>query len=60
MTAKQLRSILYDHLYTRRTPEPDYTKLPSDALNELREYYRRHKDFVFGVGKLKFGLWFPE
>lgn len=60
MTARQLRSILYDHLYTRRAPEPDYAKLPPDALNELREYYRDHKDSVFGVGKLKFGLWFPE
>jgi tuberculosinol/isotuberculosinol synthase len=60
MTEHQLRAILYDHLYTRRTPEPDYTKLSSDELNWLRNYYRRNKDYAFGVGKLKFNLWFPE
>ena len=27
MTIRQLRAILYDHLYVRRTPEPDYTTL---------------------------------
>jgi tuberculosinol/isotuberculosinol synthase len=60
MTQHQLRAILYDHIYTRRTPEPDYTKLSSDELNWLRNYYRRNKDYAFGVGKLKFNLWFPE
>ncbi len=60
MTEHQLRAILYDHIYTRRTPEPDYTKLSSDELNWLRNYYRRNKDYAFGVGKLKFNLWFPE
>ena len=60
MTEHQLRAILYDHIYVRPTPEPDYTKLPAEELNWLREYYRHNKDYVFGVGKLKFNLWFPE
>jgi adenosine tuberculosinyltransferase len=60
MTKQQLRSILYDHLYVRRTAEPDYTKLTGDQLHWLREYYRRNKDHAFGVGKLKFNLWVPE
>ena len=60
MTERQLRSILYDHLYTRPTPEPDYTTLGQKELDWLRNYYRDHNDEAFGVGKLKFNLWFPE
>ncbi|MEP6894440.1 MAG: hypothetical protein ABI986_02415 [Chloroflexota bacterium] len=60
MTEHQLRAILYDHMYVRPVPEPDYTKLPSEELDWLRDYYRHNKDYVFGVGKLKFNLWFPE
>jgi tuberculosinol/isotuberculosinol synthase len=60
MTIHQLRAILYDHIYVRPTPEPDYTKLPAEELNWLRDYYRHNKDYVFGVGKLKFNVWFPE
>jgi len=60
MTERQLRAILYDHIYVRRTPEPDYTKMEKDELDWLREHYRANKDLAFGVGKLKFNLWFPE
>ena len=60
MTQHQLRAILYDHIFVRPMPEPDYTKLSADELNWLRDYYRRNKDLAFGVGKLKFNLWIPE
>lgn len=60
MTERQLRAILYDHLYVRPTPEPDYTKLAPDEIEWLRNYYRDNKDYAFGVGKLKFHLWLPE
>lgn len=60
MTQHQLRAILYDHLYIRPTPEPDYTKLTKSELGWLREYYRKNKDYAFGVGKLRFNMWIPE
>ena len=60
MTEHQLRAILYDHLYTRRTSEPDYTKLKQEELDWLRKYYRNNKDLALGIGKLKFNLWLPE
>lgn len=60
MTERQLRAILYDHIYVRPTPEPDYTQMSADELDWLRDYYRANKDLAFGVGKLKFNLWVPE
>jgi adenosine tuberculosinyltransferase len=60
MTQYQLRAILYDHIYVRPTPEPDYQKLTGEELNWLRDFYRRNKDYAFGVGKLKFNLWIPN
>lgn len=60
MTQRQLRAILYDHIFVRPTPEPDYTKLSGDELEWLRTYYRKNKDYAFGIGKLKFNLWIPE
>jgi adenosine tuberculosinyltransferase len=60
MTEHQLRAILYDHLYIRPTPEPDYTKLNKDELDWLRDYYRKNQDHAFGVGKLKYNLWIPQ
>jgi hypothetical protein len=60
MTVRQLRRILYDHIYMRRAPEPDYTKLSPAELDWLRNYYRSNKDNALGVGKLKFDLWLPE
>ena len=60
MTERQLRAILYDHIYVRRMAEPDYTKLTEEELGWLREYYRTNKDYAFGVGKLKFNLWLPD
>ena len=60
MTQRQLRAILYDHLYVRPFPEPDYTQLTEQERSWLREYYRKNQDYAFGVGKLKFNLWIPE
>ena len=60
MTTHQLRAILYDHLYMRRAPEPDYTEMPPEELGWLREYYRRNQDAALGIGKLKFNIWVPN
>lgn len=60
MTERQLRAILYDHLYLRRVSEPDYTQMTAQELDWLRNYYRTHRDLALGVGKLQFNLWFPQ
>ncbi|HSL30128.1 MAG TPA: hypothetical protein VK900_13085 [Anaerolineales bacterium] len=60
MTQRQLRAILYDHLFVRPVPEPDYRTLTGQELSWLRDYYHKNKDYAFGVGKLRFNLWLPE
>jgi hypothetical protein len=60
MTERQLRTILYDHLYLRQIPEPDYTKFSPGQLSWLREYYRNNQDRVLGAGSLKFDLWLSQ
>ncbi|HJR81010.1 MAG TPA: hypothetical protein VJ821_13115 [Anaerolineales bacterium] len=60
MTERQLRAILYDHMYVRPMAEPDYSALSPDELNWLRKYYRDMQNYAFGVGKLQFNLWIPE
>lgn len=60
MTERQLRSILYDHIYLRRMPKPDYTKFSHVEQDWLRNYYRGNKDRALGVGELKFDLWLPQ
>ena len=59
LTERQLRLILYDHLFTRRLPEPDYARLSPQVVQELHDYYHEHRDRVLGVGSLKNGFWIP-
>jgi len=60
LTERQLREILFDHLYTRRTPEPDYAQLSSEQWNEIKSYYANNAEKTLGVGNLRGGLWHPD
>ena len=60
MDEKQLRSILYDHLYTRRVEEPDYLSLKPETLNELKTFYKTKQDVVLGIGTLHSNIWLPH
>ena len=60
LTERQLRAILYDHLYTRRTLEPDFADLPPEAYANLRAFYRAHQDSILGTGQIRDGYWQPE
>ena len=56
---KQLRNILYDHLYTRRVPEVEYMSGSDDELNSTRNYYLENRELTLGVGYLLNGTWTP-
>jgi hypothetical protein len=59
LTAPQLRRILYDHLFTRKTPEPDYEDLSPTDLEWMRAYYAANHEETIGLGGLKGGIWYP-
>jgi hypothetical protein len=60
LDAYTLRTILYDHVYTRRVNE-DYTQLTSYDWQVLAEFYRHNRQHVLGVGRqLADGrFWYP-
>lgn len=48
---RQLRSILYDHLFARRGRHRDYAELPASAFAEMRSFYLLNQEGVTGVGR---------
>ncbi|MGD9318172.1 MAG: diterpene synthase [Anaerolineae bacterium] len=59
LSERQLRAILYDHLYTRRGEEDDYLALGPDERNWMRDFYRTNRDKTLGVGTQRSGIWYP-
>jgi hypothetical protein len=59
LTERQLREILFDHLYTRRGPMADYTELSPEQQDQLRSYYQTNREKTLGVGVLREGIWLP-
>jgi tuberculosinol/isotuberculosinol synthase len=60
LTAGQLRKILFDHLYTRRHPEPEYTEMSPEEIEALRDFYHLNQEVILGIGELKSGVWIPN
>jgi tuberculosinol/isotuberculosinol synthase len=56
---RQLRAILFDHLYTRRVKEPDYKDLSLQGKKRMSAFYRENTDSVFGLGFINDGIWYP-
>jgi len=60
LTAPQLRSILYDHLFTRRAQGPDYSVLSAEDWDRMRLFYTNNGQKTLGVGTLHGGIWYPQ
>ena len=60
MTQTLLRKILFDHMYLRPLPEPDYHKLSPDELAAMQRAYREGRENVFGVGEVEGGIWYAK
>lgn len=60
LTAYQLKTILYDHLYRRRIKEVEYISQSSKDLNSVRTFYRKNSLKTVGVGRLIKGTWIPD
>jgi tuberculosinol/isotuberculosinol synthase len=61
MDRRQLRHILYDHLYARRGAEPDYASVGDEAWSGMKAFYRANMDRTLGVGTQAGpgGIWVP-
>jgi len=61
LTERQLRAILYDHLYTRREGEADYSALAADDWVLMRAFYQANLGKTLGVGAKheQVGFWHP-
>ncbi len=60
LTERQLRAILYDHLYSRRSSaKSSYSDLTSDDLDRMRAFYQGHQETTLGVGTVCHGTWYP-
>jgi tuberculosinol/isotuberculosinol synthase len=61
LAAPQLRTILYDHLYSRREKEPDHAAMRPEDWALMREFYHVNRDRTLGVGaqQAQGGFWYP-
>lgn len=57
MNERQLRHILYDHLYLRPTPDPDYSGMSQDDLISMKSFYGSNREITHGVGEMRNGIW---
>lgn len=60
MAERQLREILYDHLFTRRKPDAEYSSFSDDDKQSLHNFYIKHCDRSIGTGSSKYGVWIPH
>jgi adenosine tuberculosinyltransferase len=59
LSQRQLRAILYDHLYSRRGSDADYDSLDAGAWQVMKEYYRSNLGNTLGVGTRAGNIWYP-
>lgn len=61
LTEEQLREILFDHLFTRRQQEKDYSELGREGRAAMRDFYRANIGRTVGVGTIheEAGFWYP-
>jgi tuberculosinol/isotuberculosinol synthase len=62
LTERQLRDILYDHLYARRGDEPDYAAMGPESWSLMRDFYRANMGRTLGIGTRhrRTGFWYPQ
>ena len=53
---KQLREILFDHIYTRRVSEVEYMTQQDNKL-EVKRFYSLNRTLTLGIGELIDGTW---
>jgi tuberculosinol/isotuberculosinol synthase len=60
MTPTLLRKILFDHIYLRPLPDPDYSKISPDELKAMQKAYRDGRENALGLGVVEGGVWYAK
>lgn len=60
MDQSQLRRILFDHIYARRSSVSEYTHLHPEQLQRLQDFYSIHRQHILGTGRVLDGIWIPN
>jgi tuberculosinol/isotuberculosinol synthase len=56
---RQLRNILYDHVFLRHAEEADYAKMSRQDLLTMHNFYQANRESTMGIGELRNGIWYP-
>ncbi len=60
LTEHQLRAMLYDHLYSRRSSaKSNYSDLANADFGTMRTFYQTYRETTLGIGTLRNGTWCP-
>jgi adenosine tuberculosinyltransferase len=60
LTESQLRAMLYDHLYSRRSSaKASYSDLAQDEFDTMRAFYQTYRETTLGTGVTRNGTWYP-
>jgi hypothetical protein len=62
LTSTQLDAILYDHLYSRREAETDYSAMSAEDWEQMKALYQANAGKTLGVGAQSKhgGFWYPK
>ncbi len=58
LSERQLRAMLYDHLFARRVEESDYSDITAEEIAMMRAFYEVHRETTFGVGVRHGRFWY--
>lgn len=60
LTEHQLRAMLYDHLFNRRSSaKASYSDIASAEFSWMRAFYQTQRETTLGTGVIRNGTWFP-
>ena len=59
MTETQLRTILYDHMYSRKNIDEQYSTKSGEDWETMRRFYDSHQEKTLGVGTKIGEIWYP-
>lgn len=58
LSQEQLRAILWDHLFERKSEE-DYTNFTPENWKKMEGFYRNNREKTLGIGQKVDGIWYP-